>query len=61
MGPFSERLLADSSLIHKAKELKLIIFTWGDDNNRVDNIKKLKNMGVEGVIYDRYLRRNNRV
>ena len=54
MVPFSERLLAESSLIEKAKALNLIVFTWGEDNNNVENIKKLKDMGVEAVIYDRY-------
>ena len=51
--PFSERLLADPSLLNKAKALNLIVFAWGEDNNSIENIKRLKDMGVEAVIYDR--------
>ncbi len=55
MIPFSERLLKDFSLIDQAKALGLIVFCWGDDNNNTDNIKKLKDKGVDGVIYDRFV------
>lgn len=31
----------------------LVIFCWGDDNNDRNTIKKLKEMGLHAVIYDK--------
>lgn len=33
---------------------KLVLFCWGDDNNDNNNIAKLKEQGVHGIIFDRY-------
>jgi Glycerophosphoryl diester phosphodiesterase family. len=32
----------------------LVIFCWGDDNNNTATIKHLKQLGIHGVIYDKY-------
>lgn len=49
----TEDLLRDSTQINLATDLGLIVFCWGDDNNSVDTIKLLKEMGVHGIIYDK--------
>lgn len=49
----TEDLLRDNSQIKLAKDQGLIIFCWGDDNNCKDTIKRLKDLGIHGVIYDK--------
>ena len=46
-------LLQNPELVKQIKDMNLVLFCWGDDNNNSDNIKKLKQAGVDGVIYDR--------
>ncbi|XP_077486025.1 glycerophosphocholine phosphodiesterase GPCPD1-like [Amblyomma americanum] len=49
----TEDLLREPSLIGFVKERKLILFCWGEDNNRSETIASLKRKGVDGVIYDK--------
>ncbi|XP_059753211.1 glycerophosphocholine phosphodiesterase GPCPD1 isoform X1 [Balaenoptera ricei] len=49
----TEDLLRNPSYIHEAKAKGLVIFCWGDDTNDPENRKKLKEFGVNGLIYDR--------
>lgn len=51
--PHSEDLLRDISQLNLAKDMGLIIFCWGDDNNSKDTIKYLKDMGLHAIIYDK--------
>lgn len=51
----SEDLLRNPSFIKRAKSKGLVIFSWGDDANDPDNRKRLREYGVHGLIYDRYL------
>lgn len=51
----SEDLLRNPSFIKRAKSKGLVIFSWGDDANDPDNRKKLREYGVHGLIYDRYV------
>lgn len=51
----SEDLLRNPSFVKRAKSKGLVIFSWGDDANDPDNRKKLREYGVHGLIYDRYL------
>jgi len=51
----TEDLLRNPSYIQEAKAKGLVIFCWGDDTNDPENRKKLKELGVNGLIYDRYL------
>ncbi|CAB0014859.1 unnamed protein product [Nesidiocoris tenuis] len=48
----TEDLLRDSSQVELVKRAGLVLFCWGDDNNDVDTIKLLKDMGIHAVIYD---------
>ncbi|KAF3824690.1 hypothetical protein GH733_010024 [Mirounga leonina] len=49
----TEDLLRNPSYIQEAKAKGLVIFCWGDDTNDPENRKKLKELGVNGLIYDR--------
>ena len=51
----SEDLLRNPLFVKRAKSKGLVIFSWGDDANDPDNRKKLREYGVHGLIYDRYL------
>jgi glycerophosphocholine phosphodiesterase GPCPD1 len=48
----TEDILRDPSLVEKARSHGLITFCWGDDNNSKATIKYLKELGLNGVIYD---------
>ena len=50
---FSRVLLDDLALVDKAKDEGLLVFCWGEDNNNRENIKKLQDAGVNGIILDR--------
>lgn len=41
--------------IEKVKEAKLVLFCWGEDNNDSNAINTLKQKGVDGIIYDRWV------
>lgn len=43
----------DISQVNMAKDMGLIIFCWGDDNNSKDTIKFLKDNGLHAIIYDK--------
>ncbi|XP_074065597.1 glycerophosphocholine phosphodiesterase GPCPD1 isoform X1 [Macrotis lagotis] len=49
----SEDLLRNPSYVEEAKSKNLVIFCWGDDTNDSENRKKLRDFGVDGLIYDR--------
>ncbi|XP_067421439.1 glycerophosphocholine phosphodiesterase GPCPD1 [Emydura macquarii macquarii] len=49
----TEDLLRNPSYIQEAKSKGLVIFSWGDDANDPENRKKLREYGVNGLIYDR--------
>ncbi len=51
--PNSTPLLQDPQLVKKAKEKNLVLFTWGHDNNALENIAAQETSGVDAVIYDR--------
>lgn len=39
--------------MQEAKDAGLVVLVWGDENNDPAVIRQLKDMGVDGVIYDR--------
>lgn len=43
----------DISQVNLAKDLGLILFCWGDDNNCKDTIKYLKEKGLHAIIFDK--------
>lgn len=49
----TDDLLQDTSLIKETIDEGLVIFSWGDDNNNVENIRLLKGLGLHAIIYDR--------
>ncbi|GFR68919.1 glycerophosphocholine phosphodiesterase GPCPD1 [Elysia marginata] len=49
----TEVLLRDLSLLERCFSHKMVVFVWGDDNNDPNIILKMRNLKVDGVIYDR--------
>ncbi|XP_061900937.1 glycerophosphocholine phosphodiesterase GPCPD1 [Entelurus aequoreus] len=49
----TEELLTNLSLIGEAQSKGLVVFSWGDDNNEHENRKRLRQQGIDGLIYDR--------
>ncbi|XP_077443272.1 glycerophosphocholine phosphodiesterase GPCPD1 [Stigmatopora argus] len=49
----SEELLTNFNLIGEAHGKGLVVFCWGDDNNDHENRRKLREQGIDGLIYDR--------
>lgn len=49
----TEDILRDPSQVKEITSHGLVAFCWGDDNNNVGTIKYLKELGMDGVIYDR--------
>ncbi|KAI0230939.1 Glycerophosphocholine phosphodiesterase GPCPD1 [Lamellibrachia satsuma] len=53
VAPFSDELLQHVEMISWAKTYGLVIFTWGERNNKKETIDELKSLGVDAVIFDR--------
>ncbi|XP_063376134.1 glycerophosphocholine phosphodiesterase GPCPD1-like [Cydia fagiglandana] len=49
----TEDLLRDPTQVKLATDAGLVIFCWGDDNNDKTTIRKLKDLGLHAVIYDK--------
>ena len=50
----SSSLLANPDLIASVRAKKLVLFTWGEENNTLGSITLQKKEGVAAVIYDRW-------
>ncbi|KAM8832607.1 glycerophosphocholine phosphodiesterase GPCPD1 isoform 2-T3 [Spinachia spinachia] len=48
----TEELLKNRSYIADAQSKGLVVFSWGDDNNEHENRRRLREQGVDGLIYD---------
>lgn len=48
----AEDLLKSLSIIGDAKSKGLVVFSWGEDNNNPENRRKLREQGLDGLIYD---------
>lgn len=46
-------IFRDINQVNLAKDLGLVIFCWGDDNNCKETIKYLKEKGLHAIIYDK--------
>ena len=56
LGMFSTPLLKDPWKVQKAREAKLqVMFTWGDENNEAKTRKRLREIGLDGIICDRFV------
>lgn len=51
----AEDLLKDRNLVQFVKRYGLTLFTWGEDINSTNVIHQLKNDGVDGIIYDKFV------
>ncbi|XP_062406145.1 glycerophosphocholine phosphodiesterase GPCPD1 isoform X2 [Sardina pilchardus] len=49
----TEELLKSMEFISQAQSRGLVVFCWGDDNNDHENRNKLREQGIDGLIYDR--------
>lgn len=49
----TEDLLRNMDCIKEAQSKGLVVFCWGDDNNDHENRMKLREHGIDGLIYDR--------
>ncbi|KAG5276915.1 hypothetical protein AALO_G00111300 [Alosa alosa] len=49
----TEDLLKSMEFISQAQSRGLVVFCWGEDNNDHENRHKLREQGIDGVIYDR--------
>uniref|UniRef100_A0A665V772 Glycerophosphocholine phosphodiesterase 1 n=1 Tax=Echeneis naucrates TaxID=173247 RepID=A0A665V772_ECHNA len=49
----TEELLKNLSHIGDAQSKGLVVFSWGDDNNDHETRRKLREQGIDGLIYDR--------
>ncbi|KAM9839947.1 glycerophosphocholine phosphodiesterase GPCPD1 [Aulostomus maculatus] len=48
----TEELLKHLNFIGEAQGKGLVVFSWGDDNNEHENRRKLREQGIDGLIYD---------
>ncbi|XP_004083384.1 glycerophosphocholine phosphodiesterase GPCPD1 isoform X1 [Oryzias latipes] len=48
----TEELLKHLNYIEEAKSKGLVVFSWGDDNNDHKTRRKLREQGIDGLIYD---------
>ena len=54
----AEDIQRDPSQIELVKSRGQVLFCWTDDQNNPEIVKYLKNLGVDGIIYDRYYDNN---
>ena len=48
----------DPGQVQMVKEKGQVIFVWTDDQSDSGTVKYLKELGVDGIIYDRYIKEN---
>ncbi|MEQ2213094.1 hypothetical protein XENOCAPTIV_009713, partial [Xenoophorus captivus] len=56
----TEELLKHLNYIREAQSKGLVVFSWGDDNNEHENRRKLREQGIDGLIYDRLKKQINK-
>lgn len=49
----TEDILRDPTQVVLVQEKGLVLFCWGEDNNDSGTIRYLKNIGLNGIIYDK--------
>ncbi|KAG7240190.1 hypothetical protein INR49_027230 [Caranx melampygus] len=55
----TEELLKNLAFIGDAQSKGLVVFSWGDDNNDHETRRKLREQGIDGLIYDRCVKKTN--
>ena len=53
LSAMAEAVTKDVSQLEMIHKYNQIIFVWTDEQNDKDTVKYLKQLGVNGVIYDR--------
>lgn len=53
---FCEHVLTSPSTVNKIMDKDLILSTWGEDNNQHDVREKQREMGVNVLCYDRFVK-----
>ena len=53
VSAMAEALTRDPTQMQLVKERGQVIFRWTDEDNTKETVLSLKNLGVDGVIYDR--------
>ena len=53
VSAMAEALTRDPTQMQMVKERGQVIFCWTDEDNTKETVLSLKNLGVDGVIYDR--------
>ena len=51
----AEDIQGDPSQVQMIQDRNQVIFVWTDDKSDLGTVKDLKNLGVDGIVYDRYL------
>ena len=54
VSAMADGIQRDPSQVQMVKEKGQVIFVWTDDRNDPETIKYLKELGINGLIYDRY-------
>lgn len=49
----AEGIQKDPSLVDMVKKKGLVLFAWTDDQNGPGVVEYLRNLGLDGIIYDR--------
>merc|ERR1712098_625322 len=52
LSVMAEALLRDPGQMELVRERGLVIFVWTDEDNSPETVRRLKELGVDGVIYD---------
>ena len=53
LSVMAEDIQRDPSQVEMVKNRGQVMFCWTDDQNNPEIVKYLKNLGIDGVIYDR--------
>ena len=54
VNAMAECIQRDPGLVQMVKERNQVMFVWTDDQSDSGTVKYLKELGVDGIIYDRY-------
>ena len=55
VNAMAEDIQRDPSQVQLVRERGQVIFVWTDDQNDVGTVQYLKDLGIDGIVYDRYV------
>ena len=55
----AEDIQRDPTQVELVRNRGQVLFCWTDDQNNPEIVKYLKNLGVDGIIYDRLVNKNS--